>query len=119
MVDTPGFDDTYRPDTAIFRELAAWLAARYQEETRLTAIIYVQRITDSRVSGSILRNLAVMKRMIGIQNFPYLTLVTTMWDIIEPGLGDARESELRKDFWSDLIASGAKVARFRGDRESA
>ena len=119
IVDTPGFDDTYRPDTAVFRELAAWLAARYQEATRLTAILYVQRITDPRVSGGVLRNLAVMKRMIGIQNYPYLTMVTTMWDIVNEDLGDMREAELKSKFWADLLTSGAKVARFSGDQKSA
>ena len=119
LVDTPGFDDTYRPDTNVFRELAAWLAARYQEETRLTAIIYMQPITLTRVSGSILRNLTVMKRMLGIQSFPYLTLVTSMWDTVDPSLGEKREAELRSEFWSDLVQSGAKVARFGGDANSA
>jgi len=119
LVDTPGFDDTYRPDTTIFRELSAWLAARYQEKTRLTAIIYMQPITLTRVSGSILRNLTVMKRMLGVQSFPHLTLVTSMWDTIDPSLGEKRETELRSEFWSDLVQSGARVARFSGDANSA
>ena len=29
LVDTPGFDDTYRPDTEILRILADWLTKRY------------------------------------------------------------------------------------------
>ena len=57
--------------------------------------------------------------MIGIQNFPYLTMVTTMWDIVDPDLGEKREAELRSTFWADLLTSGANVARFSGDQESA
>jgi predicted GTPase len=64
LVDTPGFDDTNRPDAAVFRELAAWLAARYQERTRLTAIIYMYPITSTRMQGSSLRNFDVVLRMI-------------------------------------------------------
>ncbi|KIW84133.1 hypothetical protein Z517_03380 [Fonsecaea pedrosoi CBS 271.37] len=119
LVDTPGFDDTHRPDTAIFRDLSAWLAARYQEKTRLMAIIYIQPITLTRVSGSILRNLTVMKRMLGVQSFPHLTLVTSMWDTIDPSLGEKREAELQASFWSDLVQFGAKTARFSGDATSA
>ena len=29
LVDTPGFDDTYRPDTEILRTFADWLTKRY------------------------------------------------------------------------------------------
>ncbi|KAK7898062.1 hypothetical protein LTR67_004694 [Exophiala xenobiotica] len=119
LVDTPGFDDTRRPDTAVFRDLSAWLAARYQEKTHLMAIIYIQPITLTRVSGSILRNLTVMKRMLGVQSFPHLTLVTSMWDTIDHSLGEKREVELETEFWSDLVQFGAKVDRFSGDANSA
>ena len=43
-----------------------------------------------------------------------------MWDIVEPlALGESREAELKSTFWADLLTSGAKVARFSGDRKSA
>ena len=29
LVDTPGFDDTYRPDTEILRIIADWLTQKY------------------------------------------------------------------------------------------
>ena len=29
LVDTPGFDDTYRPDTEILRIIADWLTKKY------------------------------------------------------------------------------------------
>lgn len=119
LVDTPGFDDTYRPDTLIFRELAAWLAARYQENTQLTAIVYLQRITDTRVSGGILRNLTVMKRMLGVESFPYLTLVTSMWDICDVSVAEGREQQLKAEFWKDLLSSGARTGRFWGNRATA
>ena len=84
LVDTPGFDDPYRPDTEIFKELAIWLATRYQNQSRLTAILYMQPITATRMGQSAMRNLTTMKKMIGVQSFPNLTLVASMWDIVDP-----------------------------------
>ena len=119
LVDTPGFDDTNQPDAVVFRELAAWLVARYKEATRMTAILYMQPITSTRMSGSVLRNFQVMKRMLGIQNFPHLILVTSMWDLVDSDLGQKREKEMRDLFWADLIDAGATVARFSGNKDTA
>jgi hypothetical protein len=119
LVDTPGFDDTYRPDAQIFKELAIWLAARYRAKTQVTAVIYMQPISATRMAGSALRNLTTMKKMLGVQSFPQLTLVTSMWDIINKESAESREKELIENFWQDLIIEGATVARGYGDHASA
>src|SRR5437762_2345328 len=119
LVDTPGFDDPYRPDTEIFKELAIWLATRYRNQSRLTAILYMQPITATRMGGSSIRNLTTMKKMVGVQSFPNLTLVASMWDIVDPMNGRNREKELVENYWQDLIKDGAVMGRFSGDRSSA
>lgn len=79
----------------------------------------MHRITDSRVAGSALRNMTVMKKMLGVESFRNLVLVTSMWDLVEPGIGEKREQELSDKFWKDLIRAGAHMQRFSGDRRSA
>ncbi|EXJ58929.1 hypothetical protein A1O7_06360 [Cladophialophora yegresii CBS 114405] len=118
LVDTPGFDDTYITDAEVFKDLAIWLAAQYQTQAQVTAILYMQPITAMRMRGSALLNLTTMKKMLGVQSFPHLILVTSMWDLIDPATAENREKELTKSFWHDLISEGARVARSYGDRAS-
>jgi len=40
-VDTPGFDDTYRSDTEVLREIASWLTDSYAKNVKLNGIIYI------------------------------------------------------------------------------
>jgi hypothetical protein len=100
LVDTPGFDDTYKPDAMAFKDLAIWLAVQYQTQDRVTVILYMQPITATRMGGSALRNLTTMKQMLGVQSFPHLILVSSMWDIVD--LAMAEKTGGRTD--SELLA---------------
>jgi hypothetical protein len=71
------------------------------------------------MGGSALRNLTTMKKMLGVQSFPYLTLVSSMWDIVDSANAENREKDLVENYWQDLISEGATVARSYGDRASA
>jgi hypothetical protein len=66
-----------------------------------------------------MRNLMTMKKMVGVESFQNLTLVTSMWDLADPVNCESREKELVENYWQDLIKEGAVVGRFRGDRSSA
>jgi predicted GTPase len=61
LVDTPGFDDTYRSDTDILKEIANWLSTAYEENIKLAGIIYLHRIEDVRLGGAAMRNLRMFK----------------------------------------------------------
>ena len=143
LVDTPGFDDTYRPDTEILRTLADWLTKRYVivwtvsspamqihiqrdpggDIRRPTGIIYLHRITDNRMSGAAWKNLEMFSRICGNIPLQRARLVTTMWDMAanRPGLAvaESREREIIAHFWQPLIAEGAVVKRFNNMASSA
>ncbi|KAI5997328.1 hypothetical protein F5J12DRAFT_957252 [Pisolithus orientalis] len=53
LVDTPGFDDTYRSDRDILHTTVEWLEKKYRGNVKLRGIIYTGRITGSRMSGSV------------------------------------------------------------------
>ncbi|KAH7336127.1 P-loop containing nucleoside triphosphate hydrolase protein [Rhexocercosporidium sp. MPI-PUGE-AT-0058] len=63
LIDTPGFDDTNRSDTAILGEIADWLAETYNFDIKFSGIIYLHRITDTRVGGSGMKNIQVRKEL--------------------------------------------------------
>ena len=113
LIDTPGFDDTSRPETEILREIAGALLVLTKLKVKLYGIIYLHRITDPRVSGAAMRSLRVLEMICGKEACTNVFLVTTMWDRlknIEGGnrIGEDREAGLcEKPFWGDLRDNGA------------
>ncbi|KIM82899.1 hypothetical protein PILCRDRAFT_820193 [Piloderma croceum F 1598] len=119
LVDTPGFDDTYKSDTDILAMIAAWLVKNYKSKFNLTTILYLHDITSSRMKGSTLKNLRIFGTLCGQKAMPNVILVTTKWKNITIEEGVQRETELEADFWKDMINAGCVTARFEGTYESA
>lgn len=124
LIDTPGFDDTSRTDTEVLTTLAVWLSASYQHNFKLDSILYLQRITDLRMSGSSLKNLRIFKDICGSGSLSSVVLVTTMWDRFndeEIIAATKREEELvsNPEFWGSMIRQGSLTYRHFGTRESA
>lgn len=121
LVDTPGFDDTSRPDVEILKEIAFFLALLLTKNARLAGIIYTHRISDPRMSGSATKNLRLFKRICGQTNYRHVALATTMWseDSGEKAVQKQRVDQLRHDFWADMVDGGCLVKKHRGDKASA
>lgn len=113
FVDTPGFDDTYKSDTDILREIADWLSQAYGNDIKLTGIVYLHRILDVRVGGSAMKNLRMFKKLCGEDALPSVVLVTTWWNGVDAATGAQRETELatRDAFWAGLISKGSRMFR--------
>ncbi|KAF2624833.1 hypothetical protein BU25DRAFT_423933 [Macroventuria anomochaeta] len=80
LIDTPGFNDSLRSDGETFQELAYWLAAAHENKLKLSGIVYLHRITDTRMHGSAHRALETFKAICGAQGFRGVVVATTMWD---------------------------------------
>ncbi|WEW59959.1 hypothetical protein PRK78_005441 [Emydomyces testavorans] len=121
LVDTPGFDDTSRTDTEILTLIASWLKAAYNENTKLTGLIYLHRISDNRMSGSSYRNLSMFRSLCGMQILSHVILATTMWNKVTEAEGSTRERDLLAEatFWGDMKQSGALVRRYDGSQTNA
>ena len=119
LVDTPGFDDTVRPDSEILKEIAKLLAAQYKLGVELKGIIYVHRITDMRYGRSSVKTFDICQRVCGDAALENVLLVTSRWPDVHPELGSDRERQLRDKFWAYMLNKGSKMSRFHGDRDSA
>jgi myosin heavy subunit len=121
LIDTPGFDDTYKSDTDILKDLAYYLAKSYGNGYRLTGIIYLHPITHNRLTGSAFKNLRTFRKLCGKQSMSSTVLATTMWGDISPADGAARELELKEtaEFWGDMVREGSAVYRHTNDHNSA
>ena len=91
---------------------------------RLVGVLYLQRVTDIRMSASSLKSIGMVERLCGLTACPGLTIVTTMWanlQMAEGGIeeGTARERELQNTTFGTLVNNGANFRRHLGSKESA
>lgn len=121
LVDTPGFDDTYKSDADILKEIASWLVSAYDNQIFLTGIIYLHPIQDMRVRNSTMRNLRMFKKLVGPEGLARVVLATTFWGNVGEEEGREKERQLcgEEDFWGYMLSRGSQVYRHYGTVESA
>lgn len=126
LIDTPGFDDSNRTDTEILQGISVHLSQTYEDGIKLSGIIYLHRITDTRMTGSSLKNLQLFKALCGENFYGHVVLATTMWDELDEfslshDKAIAREKELvdKSSWWGYMVHRGSKVFRHTGNTESA
>lgn len=124
LIDTPGFDDTQRSDTDSLGAIATALALLYRTGIPLVGVIYLHRISDTRVGGSSKKSIRLLEAMCGPEAYPGIAVVTTMWDkLSNRSDGDRREAQLVADpeFFGPLFSSSppAITMRYTGVRSSA
>ncbi|KAK0706213.1 P-loop containing nucleoside triphosphate hydrolase protein [Lasiosphaeria miniovina] len=123
LIDTPGFDDTYRSDTEVLQDVAYFLGQVYAQKLKLAGIIYLHRITDNRMGGSALRNLNMFEALCGKVDMSHVVLATTMWDTLQDDeshrRGATTEMDLRTNYWADMLEFGSHTFRHDNTRESA
>ncbi|KAF9449528.1 hypothetical protein P691DRAFT_790872 [Macrolepiota fuliginosa MF-IS2] len=119
LVDTPGFDDTYRSDLDILELVSRWLKKTYEDGIELAGILYLHRITDNRMAGTSLKNLDMFLQLCGEGAFEKVVISTTMWQDLNEIVGNARETELMQDYWMEMIKRGSRTVRFMNNQQSA
>ncbi|KAI8953268.1 hypothetical protein F4801DRAFT_538048 [Xylaria longipes] len=124
LVDTPGFNNTSHSDIDILGILASWLGASYGNGVRIHGLIILHPISGNRVSGSSMRNIAMIKAVCGFESYANAVVVTTMWPAeptdAETTTLEARETELLSDdkFFGFFIARNAHFLRHNEDGSS-
>lgn len=121
LIDTPGFDDSQRTDTQVLKEIANWMTKSFQSKKQLKGILYLHRISDTRMGGTQMRNLLMFKKTCGPDALKNVLLVTTMWDKTGMEDGERREAELksREEHWGFMIEKGSRTMRHYNNEISA
>ncbi|KAJ8114629.1 hypothetical protein OPT61_g3545 [Boeremia exigua] len=114
LIDTPGFDDSYRSNSEVVDAILAWLEQSYRSKNLLSGIIYLHRINSVRMQGNSLQNLRMFRKLCGNDVFKNVLLVTTFWDTVNEAEGRAREEELSSndEFWGMMIQKGSRMRRW-------
>ena len=118
LIDTPGFDDTNLKDAEILERIALYLTGTPERRVRLSGIIYLHRITDPRVGGTALKNIRMFRGLVGNRSMKNVTLVTTMWGLVNRQDGEMRMQQLMEtdDFWGEMVKSGATCDKYNNTR---
>ena len=127
LIDTPGFNDTFKSETAVLKNIASWLDLTYRNppHTKLNGIIYMQAITDRRMYGSTLRNLLMFRELCGENPLKNVILVTTGWGTaaaagrLDQATQNERQLRTEPQFWENMIKRGSDIKKFEDTRKSA
>jgi hypothetical protein len=126
LIDTPGFDDTDIDNASVFRKISTFLCTVCDGQcVVLGGMIYVQRITDMRMSGSSLNSLHIFEKICGEHCFENVVIVTTMWSMLKTkearDAAIVRESMLkeRPEFFGKLTKAHAQMVRYEDSHDSA
>lgn len=114
LIDTPGFNDSSRPDLDLLRSIVDFV---HEKRLKVISILYIQRINERRLTGSTRNNLRMLRAMAGEHFYQNIVLLTSMWSVIPTEeLDDAYQRELQfqqaPQVWADLLEKGATCYRW-------
>lgn len=97
------------------------MLSRYEQGARLAGIIYMHRISDTRLGGTSSRNFRIFRELCGESTLRNVLIVTNMWSEVDPQLGEEREQELATNpkFFKPVVDRGARMLRNLNTPESA
>ncbi|EKM49287.1 uncharacterized protein PHACADRAFT_107075, partial [Phanerochaete carnosa HHB-10118-sp] len=121
LVDTPGFNDTVKTEAEILWLIADFLAVTYKQGRTLNGVIYLTRITDTRMGGIGRKNLRLFRKLCGDETLKSVVIITNMWGDIKPSIGAAREREMTNSnlFFKLAFEKGAHMMQHDNTVESA
>jgi hypothetical protein len=124
MIDTPGFEDSARSNWDILDNISRMLVAQHLFDVQLKGIIYIQPITDDRVTGGQTTTFEIMQRICGLRAFESVMLVTSRWSSsAHVQRSDdklfKKEGTLMNKYWAKMLGAGATMSRFYDNTDSA
>ncbi|KAF4437282.1 P-loop containing nucleoside triphosphate hydrolase, partial [Fusarium acutatum] len=122
LIDTPGFDDTFKSDGDILQLVANYLSATYKNGTLLNGLILLQPIHGTRLQGNEMKRTRLFKRILGEDAYSRVIIATTMWSMLRDdkhGNQQTQERKQRDDVWGDMEARGAQIVRHDDNQNSA
>ncbi|KAF5664603.1 P-loop containing protein [Fusarium circinatum] len=122
LIDTPGFDDTFKSDGDILQLVANYLSATYENGTLLNGLILLQPIHGTRLQGNEMKRTRLFKRILGEDAYNRVIIATTMWGMLRDdthGNQQTQERKERNDVWGDMEALGAQIIRHDDNQNSA
>ncbi|KAF8995708.1 hypothetical protein BDQ17DRAFT_977693 [Cyathus striatus] len=121
IVDTISADpDALYTDNAVaFQRISEWLEVSYPPEVKFAGVVYLHNITEGRVSQASRNMFDMVDRLCRKKSKTAPILATTRWEEVSEEIGNERLSELKREYWKEMIKGGSAVCRFEKSHESA
>ena len=119
LIDMPGFDDIYRSDVDVLKEIASFLSLAYHKRKILAGIIYLHPNDQTRMSASMLKNFRLFEAKVGENHLSREKLATSKWNIGQTEILERREKEIHTEFWQPLLEKGCKMLRLSNHRTAS
>ncbi|KZP32006.1 hypothetical protein FIBSPDRAFT_812993 [Athelia psychrophila] len=122
FVDTPGFENLETFEINGLHSLVKWLNTHVKKNNNveLAGIIFLHRISDNRMSGSLIRQLQTLRDLCGMDVMKNVVVTTTMWEAgVSETTAHRRQNELQTTWLNGMIEKGCKLEEFRGTKDSA
>ena len=91
----------------------------YHDGMRVAGIVYLNEITQTRMAGTVRKNLEMFKKLCGDEALRNVVLGTTKWDEVNLEVGQQREQELKDIHWKEMLQQGSVIMRVHADSASA
>ncbi|KAF8451220.1 hypothetical protein BDZ91DRAFT_768456 [Kalaharituber pfeilii] len=123
LVEPPAFDIDFTSAgdwEQVVKDLCMWLQdvnKQLSSPIEITGILYFHRISDDRIAGSSKRALRLLQALCGKNYMRNVRLVTTHWDMVTQDVGEAREQELKSEYWREMLDDGAETVPFQGEKD--
>lgn len=120
LLDTPGFDDSTRDNLDVLIDIVSHLYtfAIRRAEIEVRGVIFLHDISETRIGGSQVKTLGILKALCGDDRMGHVIVGTTMWD--QKGSKkfareETREQKLCEKYWEGIHST----TRLQEDDESA
>ncbi|KZT01617.1 uncharacterized protein LAESUDRAFT_707216 [Laetiporus sulphureus 93-53] len=115
IIDTPGFDDTERPQVAVLNQLAKYLKKMREEGKPVCGAVYFHRISDRRIGRTAIENIRSFQVLCKDEKIDNTMIATTMWsEVSDTTIGVQSEEQLQ-----GILGPGARLLRHDNGVSSA
>ncbi|PPQ70200.1 hypothetical protein CVT25_011551 [Psilocybe cyanescens] len=118
LVDTPGFNDTYKEDADILRMIIRRLEKSYKTQIP-GGVVYLHDLSADRYKGIMNKSLTAFCDICGEDVYDRVILATTKADRLLPDAALKRLGDLKKSHWRMMINKGTQVSPIDTDPSSA
>ncbi|KAI6097379.1 hypothetical protein EDD16DRAFT_1499425 [Pisolithus croceorrhizus] len=123
LVDTPGFNDAREgpTDTEVLKMIASFLEEEHKAQmSKIVGLIYMHPVSDTRVGGTLGRNLRMFYKLCGQDSLKNVVIVVSTRNEVTPEEWRRKQEILSSDnLFKPLVDGGAIVRRHDGARGSA
>lgn len=70
MLTLKHHSDTKKSDTDVLKDIAGWLLTAYRWNVRLSGMVYLHSISETRMKGSHMTNLRMFQKLAGLVRVP-------------------------------------------------